>query len=95
DCKVNSDSSTYKGETSQTISGRKCQAWKQQIPQKHNQDSGDYFVGGNLDNTGNKCRNPSNPFIPRNSWCYTVDVKQRREYCDVPFCVGQLMFVLV
>ncbi|ESN91624.1 hypothetical protein HELRODRAFT_138458, partial [Helobdella robusta] len=76
----------YTGNVSTTIFGRTCQRWDSQEPHEHNQDVAEYFMDVSMNTTENKCRNPTNPFIPRNCWCYTMDAKQRREYCDVPFC---------
>ena len=87
-CKVTLYGSEYLGTINRTVSGRLCQRWDSQTPQQHNQDVADYFPDATLADAADYCRNPNNPFIPRTSWCYTVDPDQRREYCDIPYCLG-------
>ena len=88
-CKVTFDNDySYTGNVSNTISGRLCQRWGSQSPHPHHQDVADYFPDASLNETANFCRNPSNPFIARTAWCYTTDEAQRREYCDIPQCLG-------
>lgn len=88
DCKVSLDGREYIGNISNTMSGRRCQRWDRQSPHAHNQDVAEYFPDLLLADAADRCRNPSNPFIVRSSWCYTMDPYQRREYCDIPFCLG-------
>ena len=76
----------YKGSVAKTISGKECQKWSEQKPQKHGfGDVGDH----------NFCRNPDD--YDEGVWCYTMDKKTRWELCDVPKCdKGQNMcFALV
>ena len=68
----------YKGSVAKTISGKECQKWSEQKPQKH----GFGHVGDH-----NFCRNPKyNGRVWGGVWCYTTDTKTRWEACDVPKC---------
>ena len=75
---------TYRGNTSQTESGRTCQNWSSQSPHTH-----PFYTDYTTENTGigthAYCRNPN----PRNNprpWCFTTDENKNWEYCRVPFC---------
>ncbi|XP_059211902.1 plasminogen isoform X2 [Centropristis striata] len=70
----------YRGTVAVTETGKTCQSWKAQTPQKHNRTPDNYPCKG-LDN--NYCRNPDNERMP---WCYTTDAQTRWEYCKVPSC---------
>ncbi|XP_076612809.1 plasminogen [Chaetodon auriga] len=70
----------YRGTIAVTESGKTCQSWSAQTPQKHNRTPDNYPCKG-LDN--NYCRNPDNERMP---WCYTTDPDTRWEYCRVPSC---------
>lgn len=70
----------YRGTISVTESGKTCQSWSSQTPQKHNRSPENYPCKG-LDS--NYCRNPDNE---RQPWCYTTDPNTRWEYCQVPSC---------
>ncbi|XP_046877719.1 plasminogen [Hypomesus transpacificus] len=74
------DGSAYRGTVSVTTSGKICQAWSAQVPQKHNRTP-DNYPCKDLDK--NYCRNPDNERMP---WCYTTDADTRWEYCKVPSC---------
>ncbi|KAJ8009055.1 hypothetical protein DPEC_G00084870 [Dallia pectoralis] len=74
------DGGAYRGTVSVTTSGKTCQVWAAQTPQKHNRTPDNYPCKG-LDN--NYCRNPDNERMP---WCYTTDPATRWEYCTVPSC---------
>jgi len=87
-CRIDTSIVEYAGKINKTVSGRTCQRWDSQSPHHHMQDNAEYFVDASLEDAANYCRNPSNPFIPRSPWCYTTDVNQYREYCDVPYCLG-------
>ena len=74
----------YKGSVAKTISGKECQKWSEQKPQKHGfGDVGDH----------NFCRNPKyNGRVWGGVWCYTTDTKTRWEACDVPKCdIGRIL----
>ncbi|XP_069126553.1 sushi, von Willebrand factor type A, EGF and pentraxin domain-containing protein 1-like [Argopecten irradians] len=64
----------YRGKTTITVGGRKCQKWLSNSPHKHKLK---------LENSDNFCRNPDNEPKP---WCYTVDPRKRWEVCPVPRC---------
>ena len=74
----------YRGNVSQTISGRTCQFWSQQTPHQHGLDTEEkrekYGVGDH-----NFCRNPV-PDEGSRPWCFTTDKSFHWEYCDVPAC---------
>ncbi|XP_058470240.1 plasminogen [Solea solea] len=74
------EGSSYRGTVAVTESGKTCQSWSVQVPQKHNRSPDNYPCKG-LEN--NYCRNPDNE---RKPWCYTTDPDTRWEYCTVPSC---------
>ena len=73
DCQTG-DGKDYKGEIDKTVSGKDCQKWTEQKPQKHKFEK----VGEH-----NFCRNPDDHEAV---WCYTTDKSKRWELCDVPKC---------
>ncbi|XP_061168128.1 plasminogen-like [Saccostrea echinata] len=75
-CKKTTKGLEYRGTTSVTRSGRKCQRWDSQYPHYH------YFYRLASVNE-NFCRNPDSDSRP---WCYTTDPQKRWEYCDIPVC---------
>ncbi|XP_051020199.1 plasminogen [Acomys russatus] len=70
----------YRGTMSVTVSGKTCQRWSEQTPQKHNRTP-ENFPCKNLEE--NYCRNPDGETAP---WCYTTDSQLRWEYCEIPSC---------
>ncbi|KAF1376903.1 hypothetical protein PFLUV_G00216310 [Perca fluviatilis] len=74
------EGNAYRGTIAVTESGKTCQSWSSQTPQKHNRSPDNYPCKG-LDS--NYCRNPDNERMP---WCYTTDPETRWEYCKVPSC---------
>uniref|UniRef100_A0AAQ5ZJF3 Plasminogen n=1 Tax=Amphiprion ocellaris TaxID=80972 RepID=A0AAQ5ZJF3_AMPOC len=72
--------STYRGITSETISGKKCQAWNSMFPHNHNKTP---RVFPTADLRRNLCRNPDGDRAP---WCYTTDPRVRWEYCNLEKC---------
>ncbi|XP_047194110.1 plasminogen [Hippoglossus stenolepis] len=78
-CATN-EGAAYRGTVSVTESGKTCQSWSAQTPQRHNRTPDNYPCKG-LDN--NYCRNPDNERMP---WCYTTVAETRWEYCKVPSC---------
>ncbi|VDI27633.1 Hypothetical predicted protein [Mytilus galloprovincialis] len=76
-CIMNPRGANYGGNISKTRSGRTCQAWGVQTPQKHK-------FSKKLADQKNYCRNPDNE--PYGPWCYTTDAKKRWEYCAIPYC---------
>ena len=77
----------YEGEASLTVSGRVCQMWESNTPQKHNytQEWASSYRGMDLADfmPENYCRNPDGRPGP---WCYTTDPSKRWELCDIPVC---------
>ncbi|XP_076026631.1 plasminogen [Genypterus blacodes] len=71
---------TYRGVTSETISGKKCQLWSSMTPHTHKKTPQN-FPSGDL--RRNQCRNPDGDRAP---WCYTTDPAVRWEYCNVEKC---------
>jgi len=74
---IGTKDSGYRGCQTLTRSGRTCQAWNSQVPQKHSRTAANY-PDANL--TENYCRNPDGE--GDTIWCYTEDVEKRWEYCD-------------
>ncbi|CAL8317701.1 unnamed protein product [Merluccius merluccius] len=79
---ITGDGKSYRGSVSTTVSGKTCQNWSAQSPQKHNRTPENYPCGG-LES--NHCRNPDNEKMP---WCYTTDPDVRWDYCKVSSCEG-------
>ncbi|KAK3516689.1 hypothetical protein QTP70_022185, partial [Hemibagrus guttatus] len=77
---ITGDGSSYRGTVTVTKSGKTCQAWSSQVPQKHSRTPENYPCKG-MDN--NYCRNPNNE---RSPWCYTTDPDTRWEYCNISSC---------
>ncbi|KAM7368395.1 hypothetical protein PAMP_014617 [Pampus punctatissimus] len=74
------DGVSYRGITSETISGKKCQAWSAMTPHSHKKTPENY---PEADLKRNLCRNPDGDRAP---WCYTMDPKVRWEYCNLEKC---------
>ena len=78
----------YRGNVSQTTSGRTCQFWSKQTPHQHR-----HYTEENIEKYGvgdhNFCRNPV-PELPASErpWCYTTDKSKKWEFCNVPVCGG-------
>ncbi|KAG2468018.1 PLMN protein, partial [Polypterus senegalus] len=72
--------SGYRGFISETVSGKKCQAWASSTPHSHNKTPQNY---PNADLKKNFCRNPDND---RSPWCYTIDPSVRWEFCKIDKC---------
>ncbi|XP_043923831.1 plasminogen [Protopterus annectens] len=72
--------STYRGTASQTVSGKKCQAWDSMTPHSHEKTPLEFPNAGLI---LNYCRNPDGDVSP---WCYTMDPHTRWEYCDIEKC---------
>ena len=75
----------YRGPLQVTKSGKLCQKWSSQFPQKHSRTPKNYPEAGLGDH--NYCRNPDGD--SGGAWCYTTvedDPAFRWEYCDVPSC---------
>jgi len=72
--------SGYRGKLSKTKSGRTCQAWDTDKPQKRHYKPSRNPKSGLVNNY---CRNPS-PKTSKVIWCYTTDPKKRWESCELP-----------
>ncbi|XP_038623659.1 plasminogen-like isoform X2 [Tachyglossus aculeatus] len=77
------DGKNYRGMSSTTISGRKCQAWWSMRPHYHNKTP---ILYPDADLRMNYCRNPDGDDHP---WCYTTDPSVRWEYCNLKKCPAQ------
>ncbi|KAM9839999.1 plasminogen [Aulostomus maculatus] len=73
---------SYRGITSETISGKKCQSWSSMTPHSHAKTPLNYPTA---DLRRNLCRNPDRDRAP---WCYTTDPRVRWEYCNLEKCSG-------
>ncbi|XP_074719076.1 plasminogen-like isoform X2 [Strix uralensis] len=71
---------SYRGTTSITTSGKKCQAWNSMFPHRH-EKTPDRFP--NADLRDNYCRNPDGDSSP---WCFTTDPSTTWEYCSLKRC---------
>ena len=78
----------YRGKQNVTITGKTCQAWAVQSPQKHVVDPSKYS-GLGIDGEGNNfCRNTDTSTYPELSgntqtiWCYTTDPSMRWDKCE-------------
>jgi len=83
-CKTTKQGKEYLGTLSVTKSGRTCQTWTSQTPQKHTFNSANLFLDASVSAANNYCRNPDGS--ADGPWCYTTDSTVRWEYCDVKFC---------
>uniref|UniRef100_A0A8D0XBY2 Plasminogen n=1 Tax=Sus scrofa TaxID=9823 RepID=A0A8D0XBY2_PIG len=71
---------SYRGTSSTTITGRKCQSWVSMTPHRHEKTPGNFPNAGL---TMNYCRNPD---ADKSPWCYTTDPRVRWEYCNLKKC---------
>ncbi|XP_032537131.1 plasminogen-like isoform X2 [Chiroxiphia lanceolata] len=71
---------SYRGTTSITASGKKCQAWNSMFPHRH-EKTPDKFPDADL--RDNYCRNPDGDNSP---WCFTTDPNTLWEYCNLKKC---------
>ena len=72
DCLLN-----YRGKTSVTRRGIKCQRWNANYPHEPK-----YLPKGHTNH--NYCRNPDNDV--KGPWCYTTDPEKRFDYCNIDDC---------
>ena len=73
---VKSKGQDYTGTIAVTKDGVTCQRWDSNTPHSHN-----YHV---FDGYENYCRNTLG--IDAAPWCYTTDLNDRWDYCDIPHC---------
>ncbi|XP_075409978.1 plasminogen isoform X2 [Tenrec ecaudatus] len=71
---------SYRGTSSTTITGKKCQPWSSMSPHYHKKTPENF---PNADLIMNYCRNPDKDEKP---WCYTIDPEVRWEYCNLKKC---------
>ncbi|XP_066104612.1 plasminogen [Saccopteryx bilineata] len=71
---------SYRGTSSTTITGKKCQSWSSMSPHQHKMTPQKYPDAGL---TMNYCRNPDGDKGP---WCYTTDPRVRWEFCNLNKC---------
>ncbi|KAM8962901.1 plasminogen isoform 1-T1 [Lycaon pictus] len=72
---------SYRGTSSTTITGRKCQSWSSMTPHRH-EKTPEHFPEAGL--TMNYCRNPD---ADKSPWCYTTDPSVRWEFCNLRKCL--------
>ncbi|KAJ4921642.1 hypothetical protein JOQ06_027723 [Pogonophryne albipinna] len=75
------DGMSYRGVTTETISGKRCQRWSAMTPHSHKKTP---RLFPQADLRRNLCRNPDGDRAP---WCYTTDPSVRWEYCNLEKCV--------
>ncbi|KAH3702871.1 hypothetical protein DPMN_077898 [Dreissena polymorpha] len=79
-------STEWRGTMTHTVSGRECQLWRLDTPNKHNYNDGQRFANGEIvTEAKNYCRDPDGEGT---LWCYTNDPGRRWEYCPVPMCTA-------
>ena len=84
-------STAYSGTETVTVTGRDCQAWSSQSPHQHDYNTDSMFpLDGSATAAMNYCRDPNGEL--GRTWCYTVDVSVRWEYCNPPTCEGKFIF---
>uniref|UniRef100_A0A2K6GMV5 Plasminogen n=1 Tax=Propithecus coquereli TaxID=379532 RepID=A0A2K6GMV5_PROCO len=71
---------SYRGTSSITITGRKCQSWSSMTPHRH-EKTPEHYPNAGL--KMNYCRNPD---ADKSPWCYTTDPSVRWEYCNLKKC---------
>ncbi|EDL83070.1 plasminogen, isoform CRA_f [Rattus norvegicus] len=72
---------SYRGTSSTTNTGKKCQSWVSMTPHSHSKTPANFPDAG-LEM--NYCRNPDND--QRGPWCFTTDPSVRWEYCNLKRC---------
>ncbi|XP_071094845.1 surface protein-like [Haliotis cracherodii] len=84
--------SVYGGTVSTTKSGRTCQRWDKQKPNRHWFLTNESFKATTglgretRSHAANYCRDPGVMVANKSVWCYTTDPKVRSEECAVPEC---------
>ena len=70
-CKTSQMGKEYRGEVSQTISGKTCQRWDSQVPNSHAFTNPNSFPDATLSEASNYCRNPGD--MADGPFCVTTD----------------------
>ncbi|XP_024408004.2 plasminogen [Desmodus rotundus] len=73
---------SYRGTSSTTVTGKKCQSWTSMKPHWHSKTPERY---PDADLTMNYCRNPD---ADKSPWCFTTDPRVRWEFCNLKKCSG-------
>uniref|UniRef100_A0A8C5LGD4 Plasminogen n=1 Tax=Jaculus jaculus TaxID=51337 RepID=A0A8C5LGD4_JACJA len=71
---------SYRGTSSTTITGKRCQFWSSMTPHRHVKTPENF---PDADLRMNYCRNPD---ADKGPWCYTTDPSVRWEYCNLKRC---------
>ena len=77
----------YIGKQSKTFNGHECQPWHDTRPHRPSEEIKRKVLGAGVKYNNNYCRNPDND--PNGPWCYTMNTKERYDYCDIPACKKQ------
>ncbi len=70
----------YRGKVNTTEGGKVCQKWTDFSPHNHTYTEEKFPFSGLGDH--NYCRKP-NDQVSERAWCYTMDVHERYDYCDI------------
>ncbi|CAH1786991.1 unnamed protein product, partial [Owenia fusiformis] len=84
ECKYSNLGKEYMGKLARTRTGKLCQRWDSQTPNKHDRNDPSLFPDRTLKHANNYCRNPDNK--EDGPWCYTMEPGTRWEYCDIQWC---------
>lgn len=93
ECLNTTNGYNYVGTANSTLAGRLCQAWNTQYPHAHSYDDTDYFADNpsTVDDVRNYCRNLRLSSYDARPWCLTTDNGVKTEFCDIPYCKGELL----
>ena len=81
----------YTGNVSITNGGRICQSWTSQTPHSHLFIDDLFFpLDSSVEGAANYCRNTGQETddSDRRPWCFTIDPRKPRDYCNKPICGG-------
>ncbi|KAM9435218.1 plasminogen [Clarias gariepinus] len=84
---LNGIGNDYRGTKTRTKSGTMCQRWESSFPHKPNITPKTH---PKADLESNYCRNPDGD--KNGPWCYTMDLNNRWENCDIPSCNEECMY---
>ena len=93
ECKKTKLGIKYRGNVTSTKTGITCQVWNTQFPHLPSPWAKDIrnYPDDSIAEAGNRCRNPDRE--TEGPWCYTTNPEIRWEYCDIPMCAGNVIFV--